>query len=721
MPSPSQAARLWPWIAAGVASAGLVTAALGLAGNGVDAATAVCSGLVAAWLAAGVATLARPPVRRFAGLVIGAAAVGAVACAGLAWPGAVGQAVASVAGALTVAAFLHILLALPDGALGTPRHRGWAAAGYAVALAVGVIGAAAGTLPSWTRVLLWLTAGAAGAWPAHRRYRASTGRQRQRLQWMGCAALLAVEAALILVALRILVHWPAHAGVAAAASTVLLPAALVAGSAPNLTERVDRVLVGTVSLTGVTSVVAAVYVVVILGLGHVPTPEERSLLALSMAAAAVAVLIYHPARARFSEYANRLVYGERQAPDDVLRTFGSRMTRALPLEELLLQLAESLKRTLELSAAEVWTGTKDVLDRSVSVPHRGPASLHLSAAESAVVSRAGVSGTAWALVWLPALVADRAGRHVRVAPLVHSGELLGLIVIERLQNAEAFTDEDERMLTELARQVALGLHNAQLDSALQHTLDEVRRTNQQLQASRARIVSASDAERRRIERDLHDGAQQHLVALAVNLRLARDLVGEDPEGAEEVLGQLTEDVRETIQQLRDLAHGIYPQLLVDAGLPEALQAAATRSPLDVSIDAGVGRYPAEVEAAVYFCCLEALQNAAKHAPGSRVAVRVWQEAGGLLFEVTDDGPGFDPATVHFGHGYVNMSDRLGAIGGTVRWSGTPGAGSRVSGTLPLVPRASEVPPPPPTREANRVRRSDSLPPPQPTDGAAATV
>ena len=270
--------------------------------------------------------------------------------------------------------------------------------------------------------------------------------------------------------------------------------------------------------------------------------------------------------------------------------------------------------------------------------------------------------------------------------MTHSGQLLGLIVVERPTDGDTFGEEDDRVLTELARQVGLALHNVQLDSALQATLDEVRRTNEELVASRARIVATGDAERRKIERNLHDGAQQHLVALAVNLRLTKDLLAEDPDTAAEMLDQLAVDVKETIGELRRLAHGIYPPLLVDSGLGEALRAAAGRSPLDVTVDVDLAaRYGSEVEAAIYFCCLEALQNAAKHAPEATVAVRVWEEAGGLSFEVADDGPGFEAEAATRGHGFTNMSDRVGAIGGSVHWDSAPGAGTRVRGAVPAAP------------------------------------
>jgi signal transduction histidine kinase len=221
---------------------------------------------------------------------------------------------------------------------------------------------------------------------------------------------------------------------------------------------------------------------------------------------------------------------------------------------------------------------------------------------------------------------------------------------------------------------------------LQATLDEVRRANEELRASRARIVATADAERRKIERNLHDGAQQQLVALALNIRLAKDMIAKDPDAANEMLDQLAADVKETVAELRALAHGIYPPLLADAGLAEALRSAAGRSPLPVELHMdGIGRYPSEVEAAVYFCCLEAMQNAAKHAEGATLTLTLTQDESTLAFDVADNGPGFDVDAAVKGHGYTNMSDRLGALGGSVRWESAPGEGSRVRGLIPITP------------------------------------
>jgi signal transduction histidine kinase len=472
----------------------------------------------------------------------------------------------------------------------------------------------------------------------------------------------------------------------AAGASAVLPLTVIAAEWPPLAPLGGRVFVQTLVAAGASATVAVIYLVIVLGLGQGPGDDaDRKILGLSMLAAALAAIAYLPVRGRLAASATRFVYGTREAPGEALSTFGSRMTRAVAMDELLLQLAESLRKTMRLDSAEIYTGAGDVLQRAVSVPDAGAHSIVLTDRERPIVARAGVSGSAWASVWLPALLDGREHAQLRVAPISHGGELLGLIVAERPDRADAFTEEDDRVLTELAREAGLAFHNSRLDSALQTTLDALRQQAEELRESRARVVASGDAERRRVERNLHDGAQQHLVALAINLRLTRDIVAEDPDGATEMLGQLAEDVQATIKELRELAHGIYPPLLADNGLGDALSAAASRSPLKVRVDVadGVGRYPAEVEAAIYFSCTEALQNAAKHAGDATVDLRLWTESGGLLFSVADDGPGFDAATARGGHGYINMADRLGAIGGTVRWDSRPGHGATISGSVPL--------------------------------------
>ena len=206
-----------------------------------------------------------------------------------------------------------------------------------------------------------------------------------------------------------------------------------------------------------------------------------------------------------------------------------------------------------------------------------------------------------------------------------------------------------------------------------------------MRASRARIVAASDESRRNVERDLHDGAQQYLVLLQLRLGQARRLVETDPHEAATAIDESIEELGHALTELRDLAHGIYPAVLESDGLPGALQAAAERSSMPVSVDSdGVGRHAQELEAAVYFCCLEALQNSAKHAgDGAKVSVRLSQADGQVQFEVADDGIGYDVVTIGASAGLQNMADRIGALGGDLQIESTPGAGTTVRGAVPI--------------------------------------
>jgi signal transduction histidine kinase len=246
-------------------------------------------------------------------------------------------------------------------------------------------------------------------------------------------------------------------------------------------------------------------------------------------------------------------------------------------------------------------------------------------------------------------------------------------------NLNRMNDELKQLYERLEAQAAeLTDLNRTLESRVAEQTDELR-------ASRSRVVTAADAERRRIERDLHDGAQQHLIGLAVHLRLVRDLADSDPDAAREMLDALGADVQETLEQVRDLAHGIYPPLLQDRGLGEALAAAAGRATIPTRVNAPqIGRYDPVVEATAYFCCLEALQNAAKHAgDGASVVISVREDGDGLEFEVTDDGAGFDVAEARGGVGLTNMQDRVGAVGGSVRLESAVGHGTTLSGLIPL--------------------------------------
>jgi signal transduction histidine kinase len=378
------------------------------------------------------------------------------------------------------------------------------------------------------------------------------------------------------------------------------------------------------------------------------------------------------------------------AIDFVRSSFASQLSRGVPMGELLLQMVEALRDGFRLDSAELWLCEDGSLRLAAAEPREERKSIPITPAEETIAANARVSSAAWAKVWLPALLEERDQAAMRVAPVSHSGQLFGLVVAERARNGDNLAAEIDVTLEEVARELGVALNKARLDSSLQDSLERLRRQAVELQASRGRLVAAADAERRRIERNLHDGAQQHLVAIAVKVRLLEQLAERDPERAHSLMTQLQDDVRSAIEELRSLAHGIYPPLLSSSGLGQAMSAACRRAPLPAEVEAdGVGRHSPEVEAAIYFCCLEALQNAAKYAgPEASARVRIWEEAGGLLFEVSDDGAGFQPGPHGEGAGLTNMRDRLGAVGGTLRVESN-GHGTRVHGAVPMsAPKAA---------------------------------
>jgi signal transduction histidine kinase len=255
------------------------------------------------------------------------------------------------------------------------------------------------------------------------------------------------------------------------------------------------------------------------------------------------------------------------------------------------------------------------------------------------------------------------------------GDVLGALSVA-MPAADPMTPAKERLIGDLAAQAGLVLRNVRL-------VDDLR-------TSRQRLVAAQDAERRRLERDIHDGAQQQLVALTVKARLARQLAERDPPKTAELLAQIEAETQAALEDLRDLARGIYPPLLADEGLVAALRAQARKSPVRVELQTdGVGRYPADVEATVYFCALEALQNVAKYAGTDEALVRLSQSNGTLSFAVVDEGRGFDPDDVRSGTGLQGMADRLAAVGGSLDVGTTVGRGTTVTGSVPVGGEGSE--------------------------------
>jgi signal transduction histidine kinase len=271
-----------------------------------------------------------------------------------------------------------------------------------------------------------------------------------------------------------------------------------------------------------------------------------------------------------------------------------------------------------------------------------------------------------------------------VLPVAHRGELLGALSLTK-PPGERLTPTEEKLAGDLASGAGLVLRNVRLTEELLARLEDLR-------ASRQRLVAAQDAERRRLERNIHDGAQQQLVALAIKVRLAQRFTDQDPAKANQLLEQIESEVTGALEDLRDLARGIYPPLLADQGLVVALRAQAQKSPLAVDVEGeSIPRYPQDAEACVYFCVLEALQNASKYSDAQQVSVRLMDAGDWLEFSVVDDGVGFDPSARGYGTGLQGMGDRLAALGGELQVESAPGRGTTVSGRLPIKPVAELLP------------------------------
>jgi signal transduction histidine kinase len=261
-------------------------------------------------------------------------------------------------------------------------------------------------------------------------------------------------------------------------------------------------------------------------------------------------------------------------------------------------------------------------------------------------------------------------------PVRHDGEVLGALSI-RKKAGDSIGLTEQRLVRDLAAQAGLVMRNVALTEQLMDNIE-------QLRASGQRLVTAQDEERRKLERNLHDGAQQRIIALSLKLGLVQRLIGQDPEKASSMAADLQREAGDALEDLRDLARGIYPPLLADQGLIAALESQSRRSAVPVLLEGdGIGRYPREIESAVYFSCLEALQNVAKYARASTVVVRLKDGDGRLRFEVRDDGVGFEAAATSYGTGLQGIADRLSAVGGDLRVRSTPGAGTSVTGELPL--------------------------------------
>lgn len=417
---------------------------------------------------------------------------------------------------------------------------------------------------------------------------------------------------------------------------------------------------------GMAGLVVAVFVIVVLGGGLLTGQTDRPGMSLSVLATGVVALTFEPARRRLEHVATRRVRGGRETPYDLLTGFADSVTGSFPADELPARMAMMLAEATGAAWAQVWLSVRGQLTPAATWP------------VDAVADDQPPDFLTQAS-WVP-------GR--RVLRVQHAGRTLGALTLQQPDHSP-LTPVEEQLFSGLATQAGMALRNAQLRAELAQRLTELSERAEELQVSRARLVATQDEERQRLERDIHDGAQQQIVALGVNLRLARMLVTPAPERAARLVTEQQAAAEDAIETLSQLANGIYPAVLAEAGLEAALHAAATAGPIPVEIESSlVDRFPGEVEASLYFCGLEAMQNAAKHSGASRITIRLTSTNGACL-QIADNGQGFESTAVA-GAGLTNMRDRIDSVGGELTINSRRGGGTTVLARVPGVHVADHV-------------------------------
>jgi signal transduction histidine kinase len=486
------------------------------------------------------------------------------------------------------------------------------------------------------------------------RFRAASGVERQQIKWVGFGFLAAFVAAVV----SSFIASGTLSAVVGGVGFLAFPASIGIAVLRFHLYDLDVVVRKTVLYAALGIFATAVYLAVVIGVG---TWVGRDSSLLTMVAAVVVAVTFQPVRSQLTRLADRVVYGKRATPYEVLSEFSERVGGAYADDDVLPRMVRVLGEGVGAERADVWLAVdgevRDVAAWPPGAALREPVPLGEGSVEA-------VAGDG------------------RAFPVLHGGELLGVLTVGT-PTSDPFTSADEKLVGDLAAQAGLVLRNVRLTEALRARLDDLR-------AAQKRLVAAQDEERRRLERNIHDGAQQQLVALAVKARLARGLTERDASKAAEMLTQIEAETQAALDDLRDLARGIYPPLLADKGLAAALEGQGRKSPVPVTVDAdGVGRLPQEIEAAVYFSALEALQNTAKYAHASSATVTLRRSDGVLAFSVADDGTGFDPALTAHGTGLQGIADRLGALDGAVSVESTPGSGTTVTGRVPVRSGADE--------------------------------
>jgi signal transduction histidine kinase len=491
-----------------------------------------------------------------------------------------------------------------------------------------------------------------------RRYRRSSGVERLQMKWLVAAGAAVALAYLVAMAVSFNVSWlasdtPRWIYVLQAIATysfVLIPVAIGFAILRYKLYGIDVVINKAFVYGSLAAFITVMYVGIVVGLGHLIGSERSP--GLSILATAMVAVAFQPVRTRVQRVANRIVYGKRAAPYDVLSNLSSRMTGSFGTDEVLPRVARLLVDGTGAARVEIWLRVGERLRLAASSP----------SGDDGMTDLIGVSDTS-----VPAIP-----NATTSVPVRDEGELLGVIAL-RKDAGDAMTPPEQALTADVARQAALLLRNVRL-------IEELR-------ASRERIVAAQDDERRRLERDIHDGAQQQLVTLSLATRLAESGLGPDaPQPLTDLLERAVDESKQALAELRELARGIHPRILTERGLPAAIRSLAERAPVPVTVEAAEGdRLPEPIEATAYFAVSEALQNIAKYAQASAVEVRTFRENGTLVVRVSDDGVGgADPSK---GSGLRGLLDRVDAVGGRLDVHSPDGEGTRVTISLPVAERS----------------------------------
>ena len=476
------------------------------------------------------------------------------------------------------------------------------------------------------------------------RFRRSMGVERQQIKWVALAVGFLVTSFLLsTIAGAIGLNENLIDTVLSGMAFIALPVSVAVAVLQYHLYDLDVVVKKALVAGALVLLVIAAYAAVVGLLGVITSGNESS--GSVFIVALLLGLAFRPVTRFARRIADRVVYGRRATPYEVLTEFSERVGESYATEDVLGRMAQILGQATGAGSARVWLRLGTELRPAAAWPTDAEPTAVASVANEALPTIEGETAVE---------VRDR-------------GELLGALSVA-MPPSDPMNPSKERLVRDLASQAGLVLRNVRLV--------------EELRASQRRLVTAQDRERRRLERNIHDGSQQQLVALSVKTRLARDLTARDPAQAAEMLTQIDAEIQTALGDLRDLARGFYPPLLIDEGLGAALDAQARRSPVPTTVRAdGLGRYAPEVEAAVYFSCLEALQNVVKYAEARSATVILAQSNGHLTFEVVDDGRGFDPAAERDGSGLQGIADRLGALHGEVTIRSEPGAGTRIRGRI----------------------------------------